>query len=94
MAKPNAGRVKLSLLDPELRELILAKIDEKQLDAIIGEDLSVIRQGIDTKANKEDVYTKGDIDGMTTIPHTEFLDGGSFLDTYSSQTATVDGGEF
>ncbi len=41
-----------------------------------------------------DVYTKGEVDAIVSLPNTEFLDGGSFLDTYSSQTATVDGGEF
>jgi hypothetical protein len=70
---------------------------------IADEDLETL---IENKANRSDVYTKPEVynrqetyskqevNAIATLNTTEFVDGGSFLDTYSSQSATIDGGEF
>jgi chromosome segregation ATPase len=47
-----------------------------------------------SKADKEDTYTKQEVNAMATLATTEIIDGGTFLDTYSSQSAKIDGGEF
>lgn len=46
------------------------------------------------KADKELTYTKGEVNALLTLGDTEFLDGGSFLDKYTSSTGTIDGGVF
>lgn len=55
---------------------------------------------LDQKPNREEVYTKeytyskNEVDEKATLQTTEFIDGGSFLDKYTSQTAKIDGGVF
>jgi ABC-type oligopeptide transport system substrate-binding subunit len=92
MAK--TGRISLRLLEKDLKDLILGKVDKLEFEQLLDGELSEIQVELSNKANKEEVYTKGEIDAIGSLPHTEFLDGGSFLDTYSSLTGSVDGGEF
>jgi hypothetical protein len=48
----------------------------------------------ETVYTKDDVYTKGETFSLLSVQNTEFLDGGSFLDKYTSQTGGIDGGTF
>lgn len=70
---------------------------------IADNDLKVV---IENKANKVDVYTKAEaynkqevyarqeVNALLSIPDTQFIDGGSFLDVYTSTSGKIDGGVF